>query len=262
MRRIQTVILAAILIISSFSLAACGNPTKPAAEQLPEIIVGVDDFEPFTSLNESGEFVGIDIDIATEAFSRMGYKPVFRLINWDNKEEVLKNGEIDCIWSCISMNGRTEQYKWAGPYLKSRQVAIVRENKNIHKLSDLSDANVSVSINSKPSKILIDGSLGFTVKNVYAFSLVSEVFEAMRSGYTDACAGHEIALKVLMTGDEDDYRELEDTIIESDLGVAFDKSEKDFPVELLSETLKGMKEDGTLGKIAREYGLDPNKVLE
>ncbi len=38
---------------------------------------------------------------------------------------------------CFSMEGRLDDYRWAGPYIASRQVAAVNENSDIYKLSDL-----------------------------------------------------------------------------------------------------------------------------
>ena len=57
-----------------------------------------------------GEFMGIDVEIATEALHRMGYEPEFKLIVWENKNKLLEDGELDCIWGCFSMNGREDKY--------------------------------------------------------------------------------------------------------------------------------------------------------
>lgn len=44
-----------------------------------------------------GRPTGIDVDLATEAFARMGYKAVFSVIDWEAKKELVESGEIDCI---------------------------------------------------------------------------------------------------------------------------------------------------------------------
>ena len=43
------------------------------------------------------------------------------------KIKTLENKEIDCLWGCFSMDGRENDYKWAGPYMVSRQVVAVNE---------------------------------------------------------------------------------------------------------------------------------------
>ena len=55
------------------------------------------------------------------------------------KKELMESGEIDCIMGCFSMEGRLDDYRWAGPYIASRQVVAVNENSDIYKLSDLEE---------------------------------------------------------------------------------------------------------------------------
>jgi len=51
-------------------LTAC---SKTQAAALPELTVGSDNYPPFIYLNNDSTPTGIDVDIATEAFARMGY---------------------------------------------------------------------------------------------------------------------------------------------------------------------------------------------
>ena len=90
----------------------------------------------------NGEYKGIDVELAKEAFQRLGYQPKFENIVWEDKDELLAEGTIDCLWSCYSMNGREDKYQWAGPYMISRQVVAVNPNSDIYKLSDLEGKNL------------------------------------------------------------------------------------------------------------------------
>ena len=82
---------------------------------------------------------GLNVDIANEALGApLVISRYFTKIVWDDKDKDLENKEIDCLWGCFSMDGRENDYKWAGPYMVSRQVVAVNENSNIKKLSDLS----------------------------------------------------------------------------------------------------------------------------
>ena len=258
-RKIKAAFLAFLIAASLFAVSACGTVTAED-DSLPTLIIGSDYYEPYNYTDSSGNPAGIDVEIATEACRKLGYKAVFRQIQWDSKEESLENGEVDCLWGSFSMNGREDDYKWAGPYMQSRQVVAVRAQRNIYSLSDLENMNVSAQYGSKPAEVLADGSLGFSVKNVYCFPSISEVFIAMTNGYTDACAGHETAMTALMRDNASEYRILDEPLFIADLGVAFSKDEKDFPVERLSAVLDEMKKDGTIKNIIVKYGLDPEKV--
>ena len=71
------------------------------------------------------------------------------------KKELVESGEIDCIMGCFSMEGRLDDYRWAGPYIASRQVVAVNENSDIYKLSDLEGKNLAVQSTTKPEGIFL-----------------------------------------------------------------------------------------------------------
>ena len=106
------------------SLTSCGG-TNAKDSSLPQLIVGSDTYPPYIYLNNDGVPAGIDVEIATEAFRRMGYAARFEPIDWEQKTNLVESGTIDCIWGCFSMDGREEIYRWAGPYMVSRQVVAV-----------------------------------------------------------------------------------------------------------------------------------------
>ena len=106
------------------SLTSCGG--KEAKDRgLAQLVVGSDTYPPYIYLNNDGVPTGIDVEIATEAFRRMGYAARFETIDWEQKTNLVESGAIDCIWGCFSMDGREEAYRWAGPYMVSRQVVAV-----------------------------------------------------------------------------------------------------------------------------------------
>ena len=123
-------VIAGILLVGilATALAGCKNTdvTKKEREK-PVITLGSDSYPPYNYLNEDGIPTGIDVELATEAFKRMGYQVDVVQINWEKKKELVESGEIDCIMGCFSMEGRLDDYRWAGPYIASRQVVAVNE---------------------------------------------------------------------------------------------------------------------------------------
>ena len=112
-------------IIAAAAVIMSGCQTKTASEQTgaeddrPHIMVGCDDYTPFSYMDVDGNMTGIDVELAREAFDRIGYQADFTFINWEDKKKLLKDGSIDCVWSSFTMDGRETEYKWAGPYMKS-----------------------------------------------------------------------------------------------------------------------------------------------
>ena len=53
------------------------------------------------------------------------------------------------------MDGREEEYQWAGPYLYSRQVVAVRSDSDIYTLQDLAGKVVAVQSTTKPEELFL-----------------------------------------------------------------------------------------------------------
>lgn len=232
----------------------CGCTAVKKDNSNGEIVIGSDQFEPFSYL-ENGEMKGIDVDIAKEAFKRMGYTPVFKRIEWQKKDEYLRSGEIDCLWGGFSMNDREELYAWVGPYLFSNQSVMVNEDSDIYSLADLKNKIVGVQATSKAEWAFENDDQLDDIRYLYTFSTINEVFISLQRAYVDAIAGHELALKALIRG-SDDYRFLDESIMTSMLGVAFKKDYDQSFLALLANTLHEMRNDGTIKKIVDSYTSD------
>ena len=87
-RVIAGILLAGILAVT---LAGCKNTdnTKEETEK-PVITLGSDSYPPYNYLNEDGVPTGIDVELATEAFKRMGYQVDVVQINWEKKKELVE----------------------------------------------------------------------------------------------------------------------------------------------------------------------------
>ena len=68
-------------------LTACDG-TDAKNSDLPQILIGSDTYPPYIYLNNDGTPTGIDVEIATEAFRRMGYAARFEVIDWEQKTAV------------------------------------------------------------------------------------------------------------------------------------------------------------------------------
>ena len=226
-------VIAGILLVGilATALAGCKNAdvTKKEREK-PVITLGSDSYPPYNYLNEDGIPTGIDVELATEAFRRMGYQVDVVQINWEKKKELVESGEIDCIMGCFSMEGRLDDYRWAGPYIASRQVVAVNESSDIYKLSDLEGKNLAVQSTTKPEGIFLN-----------------------RTDERIPKLGNLISLG---------HRELEDPLMIVGIGVAFAKEDDRGICEQMDQTLEEMRQDGTSLKIIKKYLDDPQKYLE
>ena len=244
-------------------LTACGG-TDAKNRDLPQILIGSDTYPPYIYLNNDGTPAGIDVEIATEAFRRMGYAARFEVIDWEQKTALVESGAIDCIWGCFSMQGRETLYRWAGPYMVSRQVVAVNADSSIQSLSDLAGKSVMVQSTSKPEGIFLSGSDPRIPQTVEVFSIEDRnvQYAMLACGYVDAIAAHETAILQYMKDNYAVFRILEEPLLVTGLGVAFAKNDSRGLDHQLNDTFAQMREDGTLERIVGKYLEHASQYLE
>ena len=244
-------------------LTACGG-TDAKNSGLPQILIGSDTYPPYIYLNNDGTPAGIDVEIATEAFRRMGYAARFEVIDWEQKTALVESGAIDCIWGCFSMQGRETLYQWAGPYMVSCQVVAVNTDSSIQSLSDLAGKTVMVQSTSKPEGIFLSGSDPRIPQTVEVFSIEdrSVQYAMLACGYVDAIAAHETAILQYMKDNNAVFRILEEPLLVTGLGVAFAKNDSRGLDHQLNDTFAQMREDGTLERIVGKYLDHASQYLE
>ena len=261
----KRICIMAVLLAGSLMLGGCGVKKEKAADnELPEIVIGMDYFEPYSYQVSNGEYKGIDVELAKEAFQRLGYQPKFENIVWEDKVELLAEGTIDCLWSCYSMNGREDKYQWAGPYMISRQVVAVNPGSDIYKLSDLKGKKLAVQSTTKPEEIFLRRTDERIPKLGNLISLENRelIYTFLGKGYVDAVGAHEESIIQYMKDYNMELRILDEPLMTVGLGVAFAKDDTRGICQKLEQTLADMKEDGTAAKIIGKYLDDPEKYLE
>lgn len=255
--------MAIVIAVPAVACTGCADSTEEVtATTLPVITIGIDEFEPFSFNDKNGIPSGTDVELAQEVCRRIGYKPVFRYITWNEKDNYLADGSIDCIWSCFSMNDREEKYCWVGPYTNSRQVVAVRNDSDIYKLSDLEGRQVAVQSSTKAEQLFTEhGDLLPKVSSLYCLKEKDYIFASLRKGYVDAISGHEYMIRQFLDESEGEYRLLEESPLVSKLGIAFEKGHDSELPDKLRAALKETLEDGTAAKIAEKYGLDADAAF-
>lgn len=265
-RNIQVVMLFCVCTLISALFTGCAKEKRNEKQEdnLPKIIVGSDNYPPYNYIDTDGKATGIDVELATEAFKRMGYQAEFKMINWEEKKSLLENGKVDCIWGSFTMNGREADYKWAGPYMVSRQVIAVSKNSDIQSLEDLEDKIIAVQSTTKPEEIFRKHNDSHIpkVREVISVQNRELIYTFLSKGYADAVAAHETAILQYMSDYGLEYRILNEPLETVGLGVAFDKTDERGLDQKLNKVFQEMREDGTSEKIIGQYLENPERYLE
>ncbi len=257
--------LIAMVGLAAALLTGCGDETgSRQGESKPVIKVGSDRYPPYNYFNEDGVPTGIDVDLAREAFGRMGYQVEIVNIDWEKKTELVDSGEIDCIWGCFSMIGRMNDYRWAGPYMVSRQVVAVNESSDIYHLSDMVGKNIAVQTTTKPEGIFLkrtDERIP-QVNNLISLGNRALIYTLLGKNYVDAVAAHETSILQYMKDYDTRYRILPEALMTVGIGVAFSKNDRRGLDKGLHDALESMRKDGTSAKIIGKYLDHPEAYLE
>lgn len=75
MKKLMFYVLPFLLVLSLFG---CTNSEETG--DLPEILIGSDTYPPYLYFDNNGNPTGIDVDIAVEAFRRLGYKATLSIL--------------------------------------------------------------------------------------------------------------------------------------------------------------------------------------
>lgn len=253
-----------LLLIAVMVLCCVGSVYVGSRDpELPQIVIGQDSYAPHSDLSMTAAPVAIDAEIAAEAFRRMGYEPVFQRIDWDDADTLLESGEIDCLWDCLTMEGKEDKYQWVGPYLYASVVVVVQADSGITSLADLAGKRVSVEAGSFAERTLLEETNPAVpeIGTLYTFSSITQATTSLSKGYADAVVGFEGEMMDMIASSPTEFRMLDENLETKSQGVAFSKDYDPALPAYLNETLEEMRQDGTIAAIVEKYGMNVQKAL-
>lgn len=252
-----------ILMIMVFVLgfSACGGKKKNDGN---EFVVGFDaNFPPYGYMDENGEYVGFDLDLAAEVCKRNDWTLVKQPINWDSKDFELEAGNISCIWNGFTMSDdRLDDYTWSDAYVDNSQVVVVSADSGIETLADLEGKVVDVQAASSALEALNGDAkdLADTFKKLEEVPDYNQAFMNLEAGAVDAIAMDIGVAEYQIEQRGDKYVILEEPIITEKYGIGFLKGNEELRDEV-QKTLNEMAEDGTVAEIAEKWGLSDSVII-
>lgn len=245
-----------MLLVLAILLISMGCTKKEKIEN--EVVVGFDNtYFPMGYMNENGDTVGFDIDLAKETFKRLNMKVSFQPIDWSMKETELRAKNIDVIWNGYSL---TEERKkivtYTEPYMKNKQLIVVLKDSSIKNKRDLKGSIVGTQQGSagleaiqKDKKLL--NSL--SNKEPILYDTFDKVFRDLNSKRIDALVADETLAKYYInkTGKEK-YNILDENLGEEDYVVAFSKDNIEL-CDKVNKILREIKKDKVFNEIYQKW---------
>ena len=257
--------MSALLITGCSSNAGSSSSSAASSDAesaLPDtLIVGFDNsYPPYGFIGEDGEYTGLDLELAEEVANRNGMDIELMPIDWDAKDALLNQGDINCIWNGFTMEGREDDYTFSEPYMLNEQVIVVRADSGIATEDDLADKVVITQIDSAALDVLEGdkADLAGTFRNLDTIADYNNAFMQLQSGNVDAVACDLSIAAYQMAANPDLYIQLEEPLSSEHYAVGFQKGDTALS-ELVNQTLLEMYNDGTIQTICEkyaEYGVD------
>lgn len=268
----RLVLLLVTAMAATTVLAGCGskdsgssdNGKKSSKEAKVEndddtLIVGFDaSFPPYGYKDDSGEYVGFDLDLAQEVCDRNNWKLVKQPIDWDSKDAELNSGTIDCIWNGFTMNGREDDYTFSVPYVDNSQVIVVAEDSGIEKLTDLAGKTVGVQAASAALDLLKSEEEGGQKELADTFGALNEfadyntAFTELQAGALDALAIDVGVAKYQLNSRGEGFKILDETLNTEQYAIGFKKGNTEL-CDIVNADLQKLADDGTVAELAEKY---------
>lgn len=248
MKKFIALFMAVIMAVACF--AGCG-----AKKDTAYTIVSDNAFAPFESYDqESGEYVGIDMDIMAAIAEDQGFKYNMMNVGFDPAMAKVQAGQADAVIAGCTINDeRKEIYDFSDGYFEDGQVLVVAKDSDIKSIDDLKGKVVATKngtmgaeyANSKKDEI------GYTTK---AFEGSNEQYQAIINGNCAACfEDYTVIGDAIKNGVA--LKTVGEKINPSYYGFAVKKGENAELLKMFNEGLKNIKANGKYDEILEKYGL-------
>ena len=220
-----------------------------------KIIVGLDDeFPPMGFRDDNNEIVGFDIDLAKAAAEKLGSEIEFQPIDWDTKELELENGNIDLIWNGLTITDeRAEAMDFTMPYLKNKQIIIVKNGSDIQSKDDLKGKTIGVQAGSSALDAVEADEMYADLKDVSSYDTNILAFTDLDIERVDAVVADEIVARYYLASNENDFRVVENGDFGDEVyGVAAKKGNTEL-ISALQAALDSLSADGTAAEISVKW---------
>ena len=216
------------------------------------LLVGITNFEPMDYMDENGEWIGFDADLANAFAESLGIEAEFVEIEWDSKIMELDSSAIDCVWNGMTLTDEvTSSMQCTDAYLHNAQVVVVPADvaEDYQDVESLSGLTFAVEAGSAGEAEV--SALGLDYIPV---SAQSDALLEVASGTSDA-AVIDLLMAAAMIGEGTGYDNLTYTVSlnNEEYGVGFRKGSD--LTAALNDFFAAAYEDGTMQATAEKYGV-------
>lgn len=249
--------LVKLLLVGLMSLTcvACGNNDKEDqtwTDQLikeGELLVAISpDYPPYGSIDENGNLIGFDIDMAEEIGKILGVKIVWDQMSFEATIDAVQLGQVDCGISGYTYDAE-RQVLFSDYYLKSKQVVLVKKDAGITTSADLNGKYVGAQLGTTGENCAkaIEGA------NVDVNKDAKLLVESLKAGQLDA-----VVIDVLVAqnyaANDSSLTILEESLLDEENGIILPTTNK-LLLEKLNEAIATFKASEAYTTLKNKWGM-------
>ena len=241
MKKLIAILLAVALLAVGFAGCASSKNDKET------IVVGYTIYAPMNYLDEAGELIGYDTDLAKAVFENLGYNVVFKEIDWNSKYVDLASGVM-----------RSEKVDFSYNYMENRQVIVVKKDAGITSAADLSGKVAAVESGSA-GEAYAKSFDGVTTKG---FTKQTDCLFEINAGTCDfAVLDAQLAKSYAGKGDYASLSIVEELSSDVEYYAIGFKKGSELTAKVNAE-LEKLGADGTIAKLAEKYGVANTAITD
>ena len=252
MKKLLSTLLAMILILTVCVTASAEGYTFK---------MGIDaEYPPYSYMGDDGEYTGYDVEMCQKVCEILGWGLEIVPINWDTKLIQLDAGEMDCIWSGLTIDViDPEAYSISMAYSDNSQMILTKKGSGIETLDDVAGKIVGVQLGTSADILLSEGGdaadFGASFGDLVRYENYNICFTELMAGAIDAVAIDigVAAGKIAEYGD--DYYTVEEPFAAEKYGICFRKDDAELCAQVEGAFMQ-LVEDGSYVSLAEKYGLD------
>ena len=212
-------------------------------------------FKPFEYTDESGNFVGIDVDIVAAIAEDQGFKYELKSLGWDAAIAACQAGQADGMIAGASITDERKESGWmfSDGYYTATQCMAVAENSDIKGFEDLKDKQVAVKTGTQGA------SYAESLKDEYGFTLnyfedSPTMYQAVAGGQAVACFEDTPIMAASIKDGGLGLKIVEGTENEgADYGFAVFNSDEQELLDMFNAGLANIKANGKYDEIIAKY---------
>ena len=252
----KAIVFIMILAMAVACFAGCGSKTLTveSVQKAGKLVIGTSpDFPPFEMLDNSGNVIGIEIEIMELICQELGVQLEIKTMDFDSVLPGVQTGKFNVGVSGISVTpAREKNTLFTTPYCLAAQAIVVTSGSPITCKADLAGKTVSVQTGTTAEEFCM--SNGYDVK---AFAANADAEAALTVGKVDAWVIDDLTAAEMVASYNEDHPDaplviLSEAMTTEPYAFAFAQGNEEL-VAKIDEILQGLLADGTIAKIFEEY---------